>query len=227
MTEPFSTRHPLVEGNLSEVMVLVEKDPGYVNKMLMVKNGRLTLLASPLHVASRLGHADIVAYLLDHGANTNRKVGLCGGNSVEEEGTTPLYYACYADHVKVVELLLARGADPTLSSRDGTTPLMAASYAGRLDCVRSLMSHDVAKATINAQSINGATALHYACLQNEEDVVGMLVDAGADLIVVDKSDFTPMSLAKAVGSKEVIRLLQVSVRQGPCHWITTYSHFKG
>ena len=193
----------IAKGDLSRVKLWVLRDPKAVNRMVGVVNkDGVEVLVLPLHVASTFGQLEIATYLLDRGANINQ--------GMEPGGMTPLHYACGEGHVKVVDLLLERGADPSIATPMGYTPLMVASFVRRVDCVRSLLGHDAAKTTINAQSVEGATALHRACLQKNEDVARLLVGAGADLTVVDKAGFTPMSAAKAVGSKGIVGLLQVS-----------------
>lgn len=59
----------------------------------------------PLHEAANHGFAQIVAALLDHGADINDK----GGPGCE--GITPLHDACVCGNVDVIELLVRRGAD--------------------------------------------------------------------------------------------------------------------
>ncbi len=57
---------------------------------------------SALHVASKAGHPDIVAWLLDNGANIDQKTVV---------GETPLHLAAANKRVDVIKLLLDRRAD--------------------------------------------------------------------------------------------------------------------
>jgi ankyrin repeat protein len=82
-------------------------------------NAENPMQRTPLHLAARVGHADVVEALLAWGANVNAKD--------KSPGHTPLHYAAQHDHKDVAELLLAQGAD--LNARDllSRTPLYWAS----------------------------------------------------------------------------------------------------
>ena len=74
-------------------------------------------------------------------------------------GATPLVLAVsYADWPKAVEVLAAAGASVDAPCM-GLTPLMLAVNFGRADATRALL---LAGASIEAQTENGATALHVA-----------------------------------------------------------------
>ena len=63
-----------------------------------------------LHVASKNGFAEVVAFLLDIGAKTNVR---------GEVHQTPLHDAVYARDAKVVELLLKNGSDADAQTSGG------------------------------------------------------------------------------------------------------------
>jgi ankyrin repeat protein len=86
-----------------------------------------------------------------------------------------------------LEVLLAAGADFTITSDDGTTPLMAAAGLGRC--------------TFNPNINRGARSM------DAEDAVTMLLDAGADINVVNEGDFTALHGAAFRGLNEVIKIL--------------------
>jgi hypothetical protein len=130
--------HPIIEaaaaGDLDRVRELLSPAPELVHVRGWMKS-------TPLHVAARNGHADVVATLLAAGAdpdaasrggNTpldsagNAQVALLLAAAIAPQWTdqsrTPLHDACRrAAHdpewLRVVELLLERGADP--GQRDG------------------------------------------------------------------------------------------------------------
>jgi len=88
---------------------------------------------SPLHLASALGHVEVVKRLLAHpNINVNLK------NSDER---TPLSYGCWIGQVSVVEVLLK---DPrvnvALDDNNGRTPLWHASWFGHHEVIEWLIA---------------------------------------------------------------------------------------
>jgi ankyrin repeat protein len=64
------------------------------------------------HRAARTG--DLAQLLLDHGADLQAHG--------DWKNWTPLHWAAYRGHAAVVELLLARGADPLAVDEEGQSP---------------------------------------------------------------------------------------------------------
>ena len=69
---------------------------------------------------------------------------------------TALQRAVEADHVEIVELLLAEGADFNRKDGDGRTPLFLAIQNNNIDIVKLLLE---AGALVNAMNDTGQTAL--------------------------------------------------------------------
>jgi ankyrin repeat protein len=88
---------------------------------------------TPLFVASKYGHSDVVNALLKHGANVNQAI---------RDGTTPLYIASKYGRLDVVNALLKHGADVDKAEPYKlTTPLYIASKYGHSDVVKALLEH--------------------------------------------------------------------------------------
>ena len=146
---------------------------------------------------------DIIDLLLKSGANPNAQLivrpplrhAVSDRNADEmlTTGATPLLRAAKAGDAAATELLLLHGARVDLPNMDGITPLMVASGAGRstgktrgrftteqeiLIVVAMLRA---AGADVNAKSKSGETALHGAALRGWNDLVELLVKAGAQL----------------------------------------------
>jgi ankyrin repeat protein len=68
-------------------------------------------MANPQHLlgACDRGEVETIRFLLDAGANVN---------SVDDHGVSPLHRAAWNDQPEVVQLLLSRGADPTLREKN-------------------------------------------------------------------------------------------------------------
>lgn len=78
---------------------------------------------TPLHGAASFGRANMVQWLIAHGANVNAEMPF---------GGTPLHQAAYAGHEDIVDLLLQSGAEASLRTRDGDTPADKARERGHL-----------------------------------------------------------------------------------------------
>ena len=191
--------------NKDKAIRLISEDPEIVN--ITTSDGRTALYVA----CGYRGSVTLVTHLLDHGANINQgTTGVDDGDDDEAPQTTPLLLACSQGHTRVVDLLLERGADPTLVDGHGTTPLMAASLGGSVECVRRLLGHELARTTINAQDTDGVCALGYACKHGHSVIVVLLLEAGADPTLKDTDGQTPMDLAHTNGHQECARHIQVT-----------------
>lgn len=163
---------------------------------------------------------DIIALLLDKGANPNlqlkllppyRSVGADRGvDLMLSTGTTPLLRAAKALDAPAIKLLLAHGALVNLPNIRGITPTMAAAGLGSVDAdtrgtyttpdvqERSLASLQLLVAAggeINTTDYRGQTPLHGAAFWGWNDVVQFLVDHHAELNAVDRKGKTPIDSA--------------------------------
>lgn len=86
---------------------------------------------TPLIYAAREGHADVVALLLELGADPNA--------STTAGSSTALHRAAYMGHGAIVQLLLAGRANPTLQDADGQTALHKAIQQGHTEVAAALL----------------------------------------------------------------------------------------
>ena len=161
---------------------------------------------SPLLLAAKAGHLEIVDHLLDRGARVNERCRYYQG--------MPLYWACRHGHLEVVKLLVERGADPSLSDGAKETPLFAASMAGHVEVVAFLVAQ---KATcLDAVDNLRQTSLYRATVYGHADVVRVLLEAGADPTIPNDKGTTPMALARRHarqrGHQGCVELLEVTRR---------------
>lgn len=97
-------------------------------KSLEIRGGRRG--STPLHVASALGHAEVVKTLIAAGADVKE---------VNEKGECGLEWAVKYGSMDVVQLLLAEGADPNFRNRTGRTVLYYALKLGEVECASALV----------------------------------------------------------------------------------------
>ena len=160
---------------------------------------------------------DIVQTLLARGADVNLALtanilgrsGMDSGDTTLNAGTTPLMRAARAGDTAVIPLLLERGADPKLATKDENTALMFAAGVGYRDKNTRGSERDALEAVkifvdagLDLHQVNarGDTALHGAADRGADTIVQFLVDRGAELNVKSKQGFTPLDVAMGKAS---------------------------
>jgi hypothetical protein len=124
-----------------------------------------------------------------------------------DDGWTPLHLAAFFGHAKVIEVLLAHGADVAARSTNPTanTPLHAALAANQKIAAGLLLGHG---ADINAADAAGWRPLHLAAATNNVDVIKALVAQGADVRATNKDGVAPRALAEQKGHREAAVFLR-------------------
>ena len=126
-------------------------------------------------------------------------------NATNRYGVMPLWLACQNGNTEMVELLLARGADPNATLRGEETVLMTAARTGKVGPVKALLARG---ALVDAKEKRGQTALMWAAADGNAAVVELLLKAGADFRTpLPDSGFTPLLFAVREGRSEVVRVL--------------------
>ena len=174
---------------------------------------------SPKEIDETMSSLDIIKLLLAKNAEVNLQLKNAlpfrtkldrGTNGMLGAGTTPLIRAAKAaDHV-VMKVLLEKGADTRLATRNGVTALMAAAGVGTSDAdtvgrvkpqediIESIKLCLAAGADINAADSNGRTALFGAAQQGFDKVVQFLADNGAKVDVKDRNGRTALDAASGL-----------------------------
>jgi ankyrin repeat protein len=79
-------------------------------------------------------------------------------------------------------------------------------YSGSLPVVQLL--YRKGGLPINQQSVDGNSALFFACLWGQYEIVNYLLDLGADFTVANSRGETPLSIARKKGYSDIVLLLQ-------------------
>jgi ankyrin repeat protein len=145
---------------------------------------------------------EIVTLLVQNGADVD---------VANKYGFTPLHEAARSGDIKVVEVLIKAGANVNSKCvRRSFTPLHAAAYSGKSRAVEVLIKNG---ADINAKSgVIGNTPFHLAAASGTKavEVCRVFLDNGAMIDTKNNDQFSPLDIAKDLGTKELVELLQNS-----------------
>lgn len=128
-----------------------------------------------------------------------------GPNMVEpQRGYSALMLAIREDSMKVVDVLLnSPGIDLEAKARNGDTAIMLAAFHGYLPLVKTLLAREV---EINRP---GWTALHYAAINGNPDIIKALLDASAYIDAESPDEkMTPVMLAAMRGRTAAVKMLK-------------------
>lgn len=123
----------------------------------------------PLGLAAFFGNKETVDALLQAGADVNQQ-------SREAMKVSALHSAAAARRPDIVEMLLAKGANPHLRAEGGVTVFHEAGATGQIEVAEMLLKR---RADINATDGSGKTPLAHALNSRHEAMVGWLRAHGA------------------------------------------------
>jgi len=151
---------------------------------------------TPMHLAARGGHIDILEYLVNHcRAQVNKK---------DNFNVTPIKDAKLAGESDAVAWLRDNGAIDAVDESDAAH-LREAASAGQVDQVTALINAGV---DINAVDYDGRSALHISASEGHVAVVAVLLKAGASRTCQDRFGSMPIHDAQRYKHKEVEALIR-------------------
>ena len=132
------------------------------------------------------------------------EVGKADLNARNAAGETAVHRAVEIGMRHLLQVLLAKGADPSASARSGETALHLAALHPDPVFTDLLLA---AGADVQARNADGECALYWAVLSGHIVVAQRLLSRGADANVVDRKGNTPLHAAAHSGHLELARLL--------------------
>jgi ankyrin repeat protein len=160
----------------------------------------------------------IFNFLLRHGANID-------GNS---DGSA-LSIVCERGHCKhtdLIKYLVRKDVDLSICDDDGLSPLMSATLSGQIETVRFLLESgaDVNQRLVeicaDETEIPYHNALSHACYSeikgpyswspnsNNPELIKLLLAYGAEPVLEDALEFSPLHMARNNGLTEIVKILE-------------------
>lgn len=142
-------------------------------------------------------------------------------NAPLADGSTALHWAVHNVDAEMVELLLAREADPAVKNRYGAAPLTEAVRIANADIAGMLLA---AGADPEATNADGQSALMLAASTGVVEVAELLLDAGANVNAMEQwRGQTALTWAAANAHGEMTELLidhgaNVNIRAASTDW---------
>jgi len=153
--------------------------------------------AGALLVSVMKGHDDIVEMLIERGVPVSVHA---------RDGETLLMVAAAVDRAEMIKLLLRRGADPNTYDDRGGSALDFAVVTGSTKALEVLLASGV---DINGHKTPcGNTALHFAVMYHQPEVVLALLQHGAAPDVLNCDERDALSIAKDNGFSDIEGILQ-------------------
>ncbi|KAL1899514.1 hypothetical protein Sste5346_002913 [Sporothrix stenoceras] len=193
---------------------------------------------SPLVAAFTTGKLGLAQLMMAYGGNPNHRVQRNGSSSDSDSGdsdnTTTLLLGAIGKKKprRLVDLLLAYGADPNAKDGMGTSPLFTAVQAGRADIVTALLEHGADANRPGPKHVLWPSTYHPSCLVallahgadlhkapgvlelatslNKIETVRTLLKAGVDINAKKDGVYTPLCTSIRDDHIDIFNLLLAS-----------------
>ena len=165
---------------------------------------------SLLHIAVMSQLGEMVIQLVDNGANISAK---------NKEGQTPVHLADRLNNPYLVRLMISalnkrRLFENTQDEQDGISFFHLSCKNGlNVTLIKNYFFNDdrervnINEASNPTSAFPGYTALHFAILSGDENVVTLLINEKADVFRKSATQKTPLHLAYELGKEELVNVL--------------------
>jgi len=156
---------------------------------------------TPLMLALYEKHTEAARILITAGANVN---------ALDDMLNSPFLYAGASGQLEIVSLCLSHNADFDVVNRYGGTALIPAAEKGHVEVVALLANTE--NYPIDHINTLGWTALLEAIILSDggsvhQNIVALLIEAGADVNIADNDGITPLIHARKRGFEKIEQAL--------------------
>lgn len=163
------------------------------------------LKSTPLQWATRQGHLAMVVLLLKRGADYS---------ILDNEGCNALHLAAQFGHTPIAAYLVAKGMDVDLPDSNGMTALMWSAYrVSKVDPTRLLITLGSSLKATDYKHKN--TALHWAVYAKNLTAITLLLEAKADVAILNANQETPIDMARKHQSPWLVKMLEAKLKDSP------------
>ncbi|KAI9350350.1 hypothetical protein BDR26DRAFT_852232 [Obelidium mucronatum] len=148
--EKGATVDPVTTMTSSSLSLACEHGHTEIATLLLSEGASLVLNSdglSPLHLAARAGHADLLALLIQHKGDIDLVDVF--------QGWTPVFYAASEGHIECVKLLLGAGCSKSVKDETDWNAWTYALYHGHIEVAKLLEIQDESKVALASKSFGG------------------------------------------------------------------------
>lgn len=156
-------------------------------------------------IAAKAGRLDVVRTLVAAGADIDHQ---------DEINLNPFLWGCISNNPELVTMMVEAGADLTRHTRFDGVGIHPAAEKGHVEIVRYLAEQtDI---NVNYTNLCGWTPLLEAVLLRDggpaqQEIVRLLLAAGADPTMVDQWGVSPLRHAEEKGFREIADILRAAI----------------
>ena len=193
--------------------------------------------ATPVHIACAMGANACLETLLRHGASATKQLrsgaspmhtaalggdqktiellSKAGGdvNALSNEKKTPLHNCGITGNTKVAAALIQLGAVVDAVDAEGCTPLMRAVMKNHTEAATLFLDNGADPNVIVRSTSLPLYPLFVAAMNGYDDLVGILIDKGANVAAKVDGVPLPIDAAKQNGHEGSVKLLSVAIKQ--------------